>query len=163
MKDLSDRISVQNVVAPRRIQSEFLFSEAIDTSGFESLTIVFHIGEVGSSFIDFTGHYYILYLYHSDEPSTNFSIVNNNADVLDADVSSGNFKFIGSVGHGLSFLDPSSTGAVTRIGYRGSKRYLRTVISGQAINANNGVVFGVDAIKSHARHSQDNAFEIHNA
>ena len=166
MQDLTDRISVETMISARRVQSGNHSSTVIDTAGFESLTVVLHIGEEGSSDIEFNGHYYLLFLRHGDQSDgSDMQNVSSNNDVLDGDVSTGFFKIIGTFFSGYTggHIDPSSTGAITRIGYRGPKRYVQLFIIASNIAANNGVVIGVDGIKGHARHSQDNAFEIHNA
>ena len=56
--------------------------------------------------------------------------------------------------------NPDTAGEIFRVGYRGGKRYIRVVLAKTGTHSN-GTPLGAFVIKSHARHTGDNAFTAH--
>ena len=98
---------------------------------------------------------------HSDDNSTFTDAAQ--ADIVDGTIAaSGVFLKIDGTGTAGTAGNPDSTGSTYRVGYRGGKRYIRTTIAKTGTHSN-GTPLGTTVIKSHARHSADKAFDVHNA
>ena len=112
MKDLITHMTAEAVIGPAALSAD-MTSASFDLLGFNAAMLLIAVGVGGITFdatnkIDFV-------LTHSDDGTT-FT------DVIDKDVLG-----VSGVSDGIihSLLAAHATPTVTRVGYRGSKRYLR--------------------------------------
>ena len=154
MKDLSNSIStaLSHKVAVTTAASN---GTGVDLQGYESATIVVTIGAEGDT-LSSSVHFEIS-LEESDDDSTYTDVAQ--ADIIDGTIASGGIflKLDGTAGG-----NPDSAGGIFRVGYRGSKRYIRVVIAKTGTHSN-GTPIGAMVLRGHARHTGDNAFTAHNA
>jgi hypothetical protein len=127
--DLHNNISVAIALEAQTIDSDTTTEgEIIDRQGFESLEFVLATGEVTDG--DFTP-----VLMHGEED-----------DLSDeTEVSAEDLEMLGT----LEALDES--GAITKVGYRGIKRYVRLDV--ESANTDDGGVVGATAVLSGARNN----------
>lgn len=154
MRDLSNNIvpAVSLAVATRTAAAN---GTGVDLQGYEGATILVDVGAEGDTL---SGS---VYFEVSLEDSTDNSTYSDcaQADIVDGTIAAGGIflKIDGTTGG-----NPDSTGGVFRVGYVGGKRYVRVVLAKTGTHSN-GTPLGAMVVKSHARHSADNAFTAHNA
>jgi len=126
---------------------------AVDSQGFSSIVHVVNVGANGITFS--TSNKVDIELEHSDDNSTFTDVAQ--ADIVDGTISSGGIflKLDGTAGG-----NPDTAGDIFRVGYRGGKRYIRVVLAKTGTHSN-GTPIGAFIVKSHARHTGDNAFTAH--
>ena len=113
MKDLKNNISVVQAIAPEALDADNT-PAAIDLRGFESATVVIHVGVGGITFT--TDNKVEFKLTHSDDDSTYEAVAV--ADVI-------GLSSVGTGGIIHSLTAAHAAGVVTSVGYRGGKRYLK--------------------------------------
>ncbi len=129
MKDLHNNIKVSTVLAPAIIDSDTTTEgEIIDTQGFESLEFVLQTGEL-------TDGAFAAVLNDSD------------ADDMTGEAVVAAAGLIGS----LPDFDDSEGDTVKRVGYRGSKRYVRLDVV--STTTTDGGLVGAIAIQSNPRNA----------
>lgn len=122
MRDIVHNIKIVNAVAPA-VRSASVDGDAVDLKGFDSVALAVTVGAVTGA-----GNMTVK-LQESDASGSGFTDVD--PDHLQGD--------------GLS--NPLVTGATTKIGYRGFKRYLRAVLT---LNSGTSVTLGAVFILGHA-------------
>lgn len=155
MKDLSNSISPAISLAPAVSGSGARTGTGVDLQGYESATVLVDVGAEGDT-LSGSVHFEIS-LEESDDNSTFTDVAQ--AGIIDGTISSGGIflKLDGTTGG-----DPDTTGGIFRVGYVGGKRYIRVVLAKTGTHSN-GTPLGAMVIRSHARHTGDNAFTAHNA
>jgi hypothetical protein len=154
MFDLSNNISPA-ISLKAAVTSANTTGTGVDLSGYNSATMIVDVGAEG---VTLSGSvYFEIAIQHSDDNSTYTACTQ--ADIIDGTIAaSGIFYKIDGSGTG----DPDTTGIIYRVGYVGIKRYIRAVLTKTGTMAT-GTPIGVMVVRSHARHTADNAFTIHNA
>tara|TARA_Y100001938_G_scaffold128518_1_gene182349 strand:- start:850 stop:1329 length:480 start_codon:yes stop_codon:yes gene_type:complete len=156
-KDLSNSIStaLSHKVAVTTAASN---GTGVDLLGYEGATVIVTIGAEGDTLAANTN--FEIGLEHSDDDSTYTDCAQ--ADIVDGTIAaSGVFLIIDGTGTAGTAGNPDTTGATYRVGYRGGKRYIRTTIAKTGTHSN-GTPIGTTVVRSHARHTGDNAFTAHN-
>ena len=125
----------------------------VDLQGYESAVLGIITGAEGDTLS--SSVFFEISLEHSDDNSTFTDVAQ--ADIVDGTISSGGIflKLDGTAGG-----NPDTAGEIFRVGYRGGKRYIRVVLAKTGTHSN-GTPLGAFVIKSHARHTGDNAFTAH--
>ena len=154
MKDLTNSISPAVSLAAA-VRSAAANGTGVDLQGYESATVLVDVGAEGDT-LSSSVHFEIS-LEESDDDSTYTDVAQ--ADIIDGTIASGGIflKLDGTAGG-----NPDSAGGNFRVGYRGSKRYIRVVIAKTGTHSN-GTPIGAMVVRGHARHTGDNAFTAHNA
>ena len=158
MKDLSNSIAIalshKSAVPPAASNGT-----GVDLQGYEGATILVTIGAEGDTLSGSV--FFEIGLEHSDDNSTFTDATQS--DIVDGTIAAdGVFLKIDGTGTAGTGGNPDSTGATYRVGYIGGKRYVRTTIAKTGTHST-GTPLGTTVIKSHARHTGDNAFDVHNA
>lgn len=131
MRDLAHNIKVEQVAAPA-VATANITSSAIDISGGNSLAVLFAIGASGDTLSG--SIYWTLKLTECDTESGSYT------DVNAVDMHGG----IGTV-----VIDaPSEDETVVKLGYKGSKRYVKAVATKTGTHTN-GTIIGIVAVKGH--------------
>ena len=127
----------------------------VDLKGYEGATILVDVGAEGDTLSGSV--FFEVSLEHSDDDSTYTDCAQ--ADIIDGTIASGGIflKLDGTAGG-----DPDTTGLIYRVGYVGGKRYVRVVLAKTGTHST-GTPIGAMVVRSHARHTGDNAFTPHNA
>ena len=157
MKDLSNSIAtaLSHKVAVTTAASN---GTGVDLQGYEGATVIVTIGAEGDTLA--ANLFFQIGLEHSDDNSSFTDAAQ--ADIVDGTIAAdGVFLIIDGTGTAGTGGNPDSTGATYRVGYRGGKRYIRTTIAKTGTHST-GTPIGTTVIKSHARHTGDNAFDAHN-
>lgn len=158
MKDLSNSISTA-LSHKSAVTTAASNGTGVDLQGYEGATVLVTIGAEGDTLSGSV--YFEIGLEHSDDDSTYTDCAQ--ADVVDGTIAAnGVFLKIDGTGTAGTGGNPDSTGATYRVGYRGGKRYIRTTIAKTGTHTT-GTPLGTTVIKSHARHTGNNAFTPHNA
>ncbi|HTE48256.1 MAG TPA: hypothetical protein VK636_23625 [Gemmatimonadaceae bacterium] len=132
-KDLHNNIKVSRAISPTRAtDNTALVSQIIDTQGYESLEFAIAVGTIADADATFATT--------MDEGDAS-NLAGSNA-VAAADL-------LGSYA-GSSFVF-SNDDTVYKLGYRGTKRYVRLTIT-PSLNTGNADISAL-AIQSHARHA----------
>lgn len=121
MKDLYSDIGVVAAVVPATLTATNT-SAAIDLQGFDSATVIIQTGAIGGS--------------------GNFT-----PSLVECATSGGSYTAVATTDLIGSFTDPLAASSVYKIGYRGNKRYIKTVLT---LNSGTNIVAGVVVVKSHA-------------
>ena len=158
MKDLSNSIATA-LSHKSAVTTAASNGTGVDLQGYEGATVLVTIGAEGDTLSGSV--FFEIGLEHSDDDSTYTDAVQ--ADIVDGTIAAdGVFLKIDGTGTAGTGGNPDSTGATYRVGYRGGKRYIRTTIAKTGTHST-GTPLGTTVIKSHARHTGDNAFTAHNA
>ena len=154
MKDLSNNI-VPVVSIINAVKTAAGNGTGVDLQGYESATVLVDVGAEGDT-LSSSVHFEVS-LEESDDDSTYTDVAQ--AGIIDGTIASGGIflKLDGTTGG-----DPGTAGGIFRVGYVGGKRYIRVVLAKTGTHSN-GTPIGAMVVKSHARHSEDNAFTAHNA
>ncbi len=121
MKDLHSDIGVVAAVVPATLTATNT-SAAIDLQGFDSATVIIQTGAIGSS--------------------GNFT-----PSLTECATSGGSYTEVAAADLIGSFTDPLAASSLYKIGYRGNKRYIKTVLT---LNSGTSIVAGVVVVKGHA-------------
>lgn len=121
MKDLYSDIGVVAAVVPATLTATNT-SAAIDLQGYDSATVIIQTGAIGGS--------------------GNFT-----PSLVECATSGGTYTAVATTDLIGSFTDPLAASSVYKIGYRGNKRYIKTVLT---LNSGTNIVAGVVVVKSHA-------------
>lgn len=128
MKDMKNNIKVSNALNIQAIATNTTTAGAIiDTKGFDSLTLVFQTGTITD------GDYTLLI------EEGNSATLADAAAVADADL-------LGTEA-GASFSADTDDNKVSKIGYRGGKRYVRLSVVSTSVTT--GGTVGATAIQGH--------------
>lgn len=128
MKDMKNNIKVSNALNIQAIASNTTIAGAIiDTKGFDSLTLVFQTGTITD------GDYTLLI------EEGNSATLTDAAAVADADL-------LGTEAL-ASFSADTDDNKVSKIGYRGNKRYVRLSVVSTSVTT--GGTVGATAIQGH--------------
>ena len=158
MKDLSNSIATA-LSHKSAVTTAASNGTGVDLQGYEGATVLVTIGAEGDTLSGSV--FFEIGLEHSDDDATYTDAVQ--ADIVDCTIAAdGVFLKIDGTGTAGTAGNPDSTGATYRVGYRGGKRYIRTTIAKTGTHST-GTPLGTTVIKSHARHTGDNAFTAHNA
>ena len=154
MKDLSNNI-VPVVSIKNAVKTAAENGTGVDLQGYEGATILVDVGAEGDT-LSSSVHFEVS-LEESDDDSTYTDVAP--AGSIDGTIAAGGIflKLDGTTGG-----DPGTAGGSFRVGYVGGKRYIRVVLAKTGTHSN-GTPIGAMVVKSHARHSEDNAFTAHNA
>jgi len=154
MQDLSNNINPA-VSIINAVKTAAGNGTGVDLQGYEQATVLVAVGAEGDTLS--SSVYFEVSLEHSDDDSTYTDVAQ--ADIIDGTIASGGIflKLDGTAGG-----NPDSAGGIFRVGYRGSKRYIRVVIAKTGTHSN-GTPIGAMVLRGHARHTGDNAFTAHNA
>ena len=154
MKDLSNNI-VPVVSIKNAVKTAAENGTGVDLQGYEGATILVDVGAEGDT-LSSSVHFEVS-LEESDDDSTYTDVAQ--AGIIDGTIASGGIflKLDGTTG-----ADPGTAGGIFRVGYVGGKRYIRVVLAKTGTHST-GTPIGAMVVKSHARHSEDNAFTAHNA
>lgn len=131
MKDLYHNLSVTQVTAPATLTATTT-SSAIDLRGFASACVVFTVGASGDTLSGSV--YWTLSLTESDDNSSYTAVTSG-------DIASGSASIVIDSG--------SEDDQAYVMGYTGSKRYVKAVITKTGTHTN-GTPFCVVALKGHA-------------
>lgn len=154
MKDLSNNI-VPVVSIINAVKTAAANGTGVDLQGYEGATVIVDVGAEGDT-LSSSVHFEIS-LEESDDNSTFTDVAQ--AGIIDGTISAGGiFLKLDGTTNG----DPGTTGGIFRVGYVGGKRYIRVVLAKTGTHSN-GTPIGAMVVKSHARHSEDNAFTAHDA
>lgn len=158
MKDLSNSIATA-LSHKSAVTSSDSNGTGVDLQGYEGATVLVTIGAEGDTLSGSV--FFEISLEHSDDNATYTDVTQS--EIVDGTIASGGiFLKIDGTGTAGTAGNPDSTGSTYRVGYIGGKRYIRTVIAKTGTHSN-GTPLGTTVIKSHARHTGDNAFDVHNA
>ena len=158
MKDLSNTIATA-LSHKSAVTSSDSNGTGVDLQGYEGATVLVTIGAEGDTLSGSV--YFEIGLEHSDDNATFTDVTQS--EIVDGTIASGGiFLKIDGTGTAGTAGNPDTTGSTYRVGYIGGKRYIRTVIAKTGTHSN-GTPLGTTVIKSHARHTGDNAFDVHNA
>ena len=158
MKDLSNSISTA-LSHKSAVTTAASNGTGVDLQGYEGATVLVTIGAEGDTLSG--SLYFEIGLEHSDDNSTFTDATQS--DIVDGTIAAdGVFLKIDGTGTAGTGGNPDSTGSTYRVGYIGGKRYVRTTIAKSGTHST-GTPLGTTVIKSHARHTGDNAFDVHNA
>ncbi|MEA4805091.1 hypothetical protein [Acetobacterium wieringae] len=128
MKDMKNNIKVSNALNIQAIASNTTTAGAIiDTKGFDSLTFVFQTGTI-------TDGDYTLLIHEGDNSGLSDAAAVADADLLGTEALA-------------SFTADTDDNKVSKIGYRGNKRYVR--LSVVSTNVTTGGTVGAVAIQGH--------------
>ena len=154
MKDLSNNI-VPVVSIKNAVKTAAENGTGVDLQGYEGATILVDVGAEGDT-LSSSVHFEVS-LEESADDSTYTDVAQ--AGIIDGTIASGGIflKLDGTTGG-----DPGTAGGIFRVGYVGGKRYIRVVLAKTGTHST-GTPIGAMVVKSHARHSEDNAFTAHNA
>jgi hypothetical protein len=131
MRDLFNNIAVQQATSPATATNT-VTSATIDMQGYNSLAVLFAIGNSGDTLSG--SQLWTLKLQHSD-------IDGSFADVTAADLLGGMTTVV--------IDDPAKDDTVVKFGYIGSKRYLKAVATKTGTHTN-GTPIGILAVKGNA-------------
>jgi hypothetical protein len=158
MKDLSNSIATA-LSHKSAVTTAASNGTGVDLQGYEGATILVTIGAEGDTLSGSV--FFEIGLEHSDDNATYTDATQS--DIVDGTIASdGVFLKIDGTGTAGTAGNPDSTGSTYRVGYIGGKRYIRTTIAKTGSHST-GTPLGTTVIKSHARHTGDNAFDVHNA
>lgn len=158
MKDLSNSIATA-LSHKSAVTTAASNGTGVDLQGYEGATILVTIGAEGDTLSGSV--FFQIGLEHSDDNSTFTDATQS--DIVDGTIAAdGVFLKIDGTGTAGTAGNPDSTGSTYRVGYIGGKRYVRTTIAKTGTHST-GTPLGTTVIKSHARHTGDNAFDVHNA
>lgn len=128
MKDLKNNIKVSNALNIQAISTNATTAGAIiDTKGFDSLTFVFQTGTI-------TDGDYTLLIHEGDNGALSDATAVADADLLGTEALA-------------SFAADTDDNKVSKIGYRGNKRYVR--LSVVSTNVTTGGTVGAVAVQGH--------------
>ena len=152
MKDLSNNIATA-VSIKNAVKTAAENGTGVDLQGYEGATVMVDVGAEGDT-LSSSVHFEVS-LEHSDDNSTFTDVAQ--ADIVDGTISSGGIflKLDGTAGG-----NPDTAGDIFRVGYRCGKRYIRVGLAKTGTHSN-GTPIGAFIVKSHARHTGDNAFTAH--
>lgn len=137
MRDLHNNIKVSTALAPVTIDSDTTTEgEVIDRQGFESLEVVLQAGAL-------TDGTFTVALAEADE-------IDESGDLVDESVVSAE-DLIGSLPVLLSDGETDNSGGVAKVGYRGSKRYIRADVV--STDTTDGGILGALVIQGDARNN----------
>lgn len=146
-RDLHSCIKVVQHVAAQVVSSTNTPSSGVDTRGFDSVEFVFSVGTV-TNIANSPQPSWTFKLEESDSESANFSAVTDSDAVLYGSAQSPVGAPNSSTGVFLT-IDAAAEDAKTyRIGYRGSKRYVRLVAT--AANTPGNTPYSAVAVLGHA-------------
>ena len=158
MKDLSNTIATA-LSHKSAVTTAASNGTGVDLQGYEGATVLVTIGAEGDTLSGSV--FFEIGLEHSDDNATFTDVTQS--EIVDGTIASGGiFLKIDGTGTAGTAGNPDTTGSTYRVGYIGGKRYIRTVIAKTGTHSN-GTPLGTTVIKSHARHTGDNAFDVHNA
>lgn len=120
MKDLYSNVGVVAAVVPATLTATNT-SAAIDLQGFDSALVVIQTGAIAAS--------------------GNFT-----PKLTECATSGGTYTDVAVADLNGAFTDPLAASSVYKIGYRGNKRFIKTVLT---LNSGTSIVAGVTVIKGH--------------
>ena len=121
MKDLYSNVGVEAAVVPATLTATNT-SAAIDLQGYDSAMIIIQTGAIGGA--------------------GNFT-----PKLTECATSGGTYTDVASTDLNGSFISALAASSVYKVGYRGSKRYLKTVLT---LNSGTNIVAGVLVVKGDA-------------
>lgn len=128
MKDMKNNIKVSNALNIQAISTNATTAGAIiDTKGYDSLTFVFQTGTI-------TDGDYTLLIHEGDNSALSDAAAVADADLLGTEAAA-------------SFVADTDDNKVSKIGYRGNKRYVR--LSVVSTNVTTGGTVGAVAVQGH--------------
>lgn len=137
MKDLYNGVKPESLLLPAAALTADTNSAGADLQGFQSATVLFHVGQSGDTLSGSV--YFKLLLQESDDNST-FT------DVAIADMIGGLQVTAGEV---ALIDDPAEDEVLVKVGYIGIKRYIRGRIDVTGTHTN-GTPIAITCLKSHA-------------
>ena len=134
MKDLAQNVKIDHSLTAV-VKAASANGAAIDTQGFQSVTLVADVGAAG---ITLNGsNKFSFSLEDSDAPGSGFAAVTNNAFVTGGTVDgSGIFQVVDA---------PAHAAQAYKLGYVGGKRYVRGVVT-HAGSHSTGTVVGLSVV-----------------
>lgn len=126
MNDLYHNIKIEQKLTPAAYTATQ--SPTIDTQGYQSVCVVYNLGQSGDTLSG--TDYWVLKLKESDDDVTY-------TDVVAADM----FGGVDSI----TVDDPAEDGTAYVLSYKGSKRYLKAVVTPVGTHSN-GTIIGITAL-----------------
>lgn len=134
-RDLASDIKLTQVVVPA-VKTTTTTSSAIDTAGYESLTVLFDMGNSGDTLSGTL--YWTLSLTECDTSGGSYTAV------ADADIVGGTNSYV---------IDaPAEDSLAVKFGYIGNKRYVKGVATATGSHSS-GTPIGIVAILGHAQNA----------
>lgn len=118
MKDIYSELGIVAAVVPATLTATNT-SAAIDLQGFDGAMVIIQTGAIGGS--------------------GNFT-----PKLTECATSGGTYTDVAAADLNGSFTDPLAASSVYKIGYRGNKRYIKTVLT---LNSGTSIVAGVVVVK----------------
>lgn len=139
MRDLAQNLKVTQVLTPATRTAD-ANGASVDMQGYDSLMFIANVGVSGDTLSASVKAE--LELEESDNDSDWTDVAD--ADLIDAvdGTNDGTFAVID---------DPAEDDAVHKVGYRGSKRYVRPVLNLTGAHTN-GIPVSISAVQGHAAH-----------
>ena len=157
MKDSSNNISIANSLI-NAVKTAAANGTGVDLQGYESALAVVSVGAEGDTLA--ANLNFQISLQDSDDDSTYADCAQ--AAIVDGTIAAdGNWLILDGTGTAGSGGNPHTSGGTWQVGYVGGKRYVRLVIDKTGTHSTGTSISGL-IVRSGARHSTDNANDIHN-